>query len=111
MQSGLTPNFTELFDEQSRHVAHVLGHALGAGVARLEPTDRAEAERVAAVTQTNPMLLDFARSCTPGYDDNEGQPTEGPGWFGGTFGGGPQAYFALLRAWRERGDFEGLELG
>ena len=45
-----------------------------------------------------------------------GKPGEGPGWFGGTYGGGTygggaQAFFQLLKDWREKGDLEGLELG
>ena len=40
----------------------------------------------------------------------EGQPGVGPGWFGGSYGAGAQAFFALLREWREQGSLEGLEL-
>ncbi len=110
LQSGLTPNFTELYDEQSQHVAYVLGHALQKGFTRVEPSVEAEASWVNTIQESNAGQVEFAASCTPGYYNNEGRPTEGPGWFGGTFGGGPQAYFALLRSWRERGDLEGLEL-
>ena len=110
LQSGLTPNFTELYDEQSRHIAYVLGHALQKGFTRVEPSLPAEASWVETIRESNTGQSDFAANCTPGYYNNEGRPHEGPGWFGGTFGGGPQAYFALLRSWRERGDLEGLEL-
>ncbi|MCA9503477.1 MAG: NAD(P)/FAD-dependent oxidoreductase [Spirochaetaceae bacterium] len=111
LQSGLTPNFTELYDEQSRHVADVLAHVRAKGATRVEVGRAAEAAWVEAIQQPNPAQLEFAASCTPGYYNNEGRPTEGPGWFGGTYGGGPQAYFELLRDWREGGDYAGLELG
>ncbi len=110
LQSGLTPNFTELYDEQSQHVAYVVGHAIQKGFTRVEPSVDAEASWVAAIQESGGAQAEFAASCTPGYYNNEGQPSEGPGWFGGTFGGGPQAYFALLRDWRERGDLAGIEL-
>ena len=58
----------------------------------------------------SPGRAKFQTECTPGYYNNEGKPGEGPGWFGGTFGGGPQAYFALLREWRSAGRLEGLEV-
>jgi len=111
IQSGLTPNFTELFDEQSQHVAWVLARARRAGRPRVEPTAEAEAAWVAAIQAASPAQREFAAGCTPGYYNNEGRPDDGPGWFGGSFGGGPQAYFALLRDWRARGDLAGLELG
>ena len=51
----------------------------------------------------------FAETCTPGYYNNEGKPGVGPGWFGGSYGGGAQAFFAILREWRESGELEGLD--
>ncbi len=42
--------------------------------------------------------------------NNEGKPGEGPGWFGGSFGGGAREFFKLLREWRAKGDLQGLEL-
>ncbi|MBK7951698.1 MAG: hypothetical protein IPK00_23780 [Deltaproteobacteria bacterium] len=110
LQSGLTPNFTELFLEQSAHVAYVLATAVRRGFSRVEPTEQGEAAWVDLIQQPNPAGVEFANACTPGYYNNEGRPTEGPGWFGGTYGGGPQAYFAILRDWREQGGLEGLEL-
>ena len=51
----------------------------------------------------------FQHECTPGYYNNEGRPGEGPGWFGGNYGGGAQAFFTILRDWRAKGDFDGIE--
>ena len=44
-----------------------------------------------------------------GYYNNEGRPGEGPGWFGGNYGGGAQAFFSILHDWRGQDDFAGLE--
>lgn len=48
-------------------------------------------------------------TCTPGYYNAEGRVSDGlvralP------YGAGPVAFIQLLKAWREQGDFEGLEL-
>ena len=53
---------------------------------------------------------DFSLNCTPGYYNNEGKPGEGPGWFGGSYGGDAVEFFKLLKAWRDKGDLQGLEL-
>ena len=109
LQSGVTPNFTELYNEQSRHIAYVVEQALRHGLRRLEPLAQAEKDWVGQMP-ASPGRAKFQTECTPGYYNNEGKPGEGPGWFGGTFGGGPQAYFALLREWRSAGRLEGLEV-
>ncbi|MEZ4333652.1 MAG: NAD(P)/FAD-dependent oxidoreductase [Myxococcota bacterium] len=110
MQSGVTPNFTELYDQQSRHIAWIVGELGKRGLERFETSEAAEADWVRVIRESTMGNPEFSRSCTPGYYNNEGRPDEGPGWFGGSFGGGAQAFFALLRSWRERGALEGLEL-
>ena len=110
VQSGVSPNFTELYDEQSRHVGYVVGEAERRGVRRVEPTESAEASWVQGILDAGGGREDFQESCTPGYYNNEGRPGEGPGWFGGNYGGGAPSYFALLQAWRDAGDLAGLDL-
>jgi len=110
VQSGVSPNFTELYNEQSRHVAYVIGAAEAAGARTVEPTAEAEAEWVAVITASAGSRAEFQESCTPGYYNNEGRPGEGPGWFGGNYGGGAPAFFRLLREWRDAGTLEGLVL-
>ncbi len=110
MQSGVTPNFTELYDQQSQHIAYIIGETRRRDLHRFETSEAAEAGWVRVIDESALGSPEFGKSCTPGYYNNEGKPGEGPGWFGGSFGGGAQAFFALLHAWRERGDLEGLEL-
>ncbi len=110
IQSGLTPNFTELYNEQSQHIAYIVEHALKSGVRSLECAQTAEADWVRAIHASARASEGFGRSCTPGYYNNEGKPGEGPGWFGGMYGGGAQAFFELLRGWRASGELQGLEL-
>ena len=111
VQSGVSPNFTELYNEQSIHLGHMVSEVERLGAATVEPTPEAEADWVATIRATDMSRIDFQTECTPGYYNNEGRPGEGPGWFGGNFGGGAQAFFTLLREWRATGDLEGLELG
>jgi cation diffusion facilitator CzcD-associated flavoprotein CzcO len=109
IQSGVSPNFTELYNEQSQHVAYVIAHAFGAGMRSIEPTEAAEEAWLRTLADSTRGRTTFQHECTPGYYNNEGRPGEGPGWFGGNYGGGAQAFFTILRDWRERDDFDGLE--
>ncbi len=110
MQSGVTPNFTELYDQQSQHIAYIIGETRRRSFHRFETSQSGEANWVRVIEESTLGNPEFGKSCTPGYYNNEGRPGEGPGWFGGSYGGGAQAFFGLLRAWRERGDLDGLEL-
>jgi len=110
MQGGITPNFTELYDQQSQHIAYILSELRSRGRKRFETSVAGEADWVRIIQESSLGSPDFGRSCTPGYYNNEGKPDEGPGWFGGSYGGGAQGFFALLRAWRAQGGLEGLDL-
>jgi cyclohexanone monooxygenase len=110
-QSGVTPNFTELYNEQSQHIAWIIAEVMSRNVDTLEASAEAEADWVRIINESSYGNEAFSLDCTPGYYNNEGQPGAGPGWFGGTYGGGALAFFQLLREWRERGDLQGLELG
>jgi cyclohexanone monooxygenase len=109
IQSGVSPNFTELYEEQSRHVAYVIARALREGLRAVEPSDDAEQGWLRTLAESTKGRTSFQHECTPGYYNNEGRPGEGPGWFGGNYGGGAQEFFTILRDWRERDDFAGLE--
>ncbi len=110
IQSGVSPNFTELYNEQSQHVAYIVEQGLSSGATVIEPTEEAETEWVRIIFESAYRRAGFLESCTPGYYNNEGKPDDGPGWFGGTYGGGAQEFFKLLKAWRDEGSLEGLEL-
>jgi cyclohexanone monooxygenase len=109
LQSGVTPNFTELYNEQSQHIAYIVSQGLQQPKRRIEARPEAVAEWVHTVEGSSYGNSDFADTCTPGYYNNEGQPTVGPGWYGGTFGGGAPAFFKILRDWREQGELKGMD--
>jgi cyclohexanone monooxygenase len=110
MQSGVTPNFTELYNEQSQHIAYIIEHCLKNDVRSFEASEQAEADWVRTIQESGMMRAEFQLDCTPGYYNNEGRPADGPGWFGGSYGGGAMEFFQLLRDWRSKGNFQGLEL-
>ncbi len=110
MQSGLTPNFTEVYSEQSQHIAYIVEHGLKHGLRTIEASEQAEAGWVHAINASALARGEFQMDCTPGYYNNEGKPGEGPGWFGGSYGGGAREFFKILKEWRAEGDLQGLEL-
>jgi cyclohexanone monooxygenase len=55
------------------------------------------------------MRQKFQEECTPGYYNNEGQPSP-LAVRNGFYGKGPIAFVQLIEAWRAAGTLEGLEL-
>jgi cation diffusion facilitator CzcD-associated flavoprotein CzcO len=108
-QSAFTVNFPYLLDLQSQHVAYVVAAALERGVARLEASARAEQGWVDAVIAKSGSTLEFAQNCTPGYYNDEGQPSARSRQ-NGFYMGGPTELAELLDAWRRDGQLAGLEL-
>jgi cation diffusion facilitator CzcD-associated flavoprotein CzcO len=109
MQGAFTVNYPHLLDEASTHVAHIVRHALETGLREIEVTAAAEDEWLATLAEAARDVRSFQEQCTPGYYNNEGQPGSG-GFLGSSYGKGPTLFFELLAAWRESGQFEGLEL-
>jgi cyclohexanone monooxygenase len=108
-QGGFTANYPHTLDEAATHTSHVLRHAIDAGVAEVEVTAEAEAGWLRTLAENARNALAFQQACTPGYYNNEGMPTGG-GFFLGSYGKGPLAFFDLLADWRAAGDFAGLDL-
>ncbi len=108
-QSGMSPNFPHMLSEQSTHIAHIVEQSLAKGVETLEPSPEAELGWVDTIVQMSAARRKFIEDCTPGYYNNEGRLTDVEAR-SAPFGGGPLAFVRLLRQWREKGDFAGLEL-
>jgi cyclohexanone monooxygenase len=107
-QGGFTVNYPHLLDEASSHVCHVIRQALDNGWEEVEATAEAEAEWLTTLSDSARDIRAFQEQCTPGYYNNEGQPSGG-GFLVGSYGYGPMAFFRLLADWRAAGDFAGLE--
>jgi cyclohexanone monooxygenase len=108
-QAGFTVNYPHMLNEQSRHIAYIVRHALDRGARTVEVSETAETAWVETVIRLAVFAQDFLENCTPGYYNNEGKPGERSGQ-NGFYGGGSEEYFRLLREWRTGGDLPGLEL-
>jgi len=111
IQSGVTPNFTELYNEQSQHISYIVAEGRKRGAETIEPSEQAQDDWQEVLRGSARANTDFGMECTPGYYNNEGKPGEGPGWFGGNYGGTAHEFFAILRDWRGEGDLPGIEFG
>jgi cyclohexanone monooxygenase len=108
-QSAFTVNFPHALAEQAKHLAYIVNHALGNDLTRVETTRAAEDAWVEEIISLARDGQKFLEECTPGYYNNEGKPGERSGQ-NGPYGGGSMKFFELLKAWRDEGGLEGLEL-
>jgi cyclohexanone monooxygenase len=107
-QGGFTVNYPHLLDEASRHVCHIVRHAVDNNLV-VEATAQGEEDWLTTLAESARDFRAFQEQCTPGYYNNEGQPAAG-GFIGSSYGSGPIAFFQLLSDWRDTGTFAGLEL-
>ncbi|WP_163506631.1 flavin-containing monooxygenase [Fodinicola acaciae] len=109
MQSGLTPNFPHMLAEQAEHLAYVLTEAARRGGRTVEADPAAEQEWVRAIVELSELRRAFLTECTPGYYNNEGQPSPTTAR-AASYGRGAVAFLNLLRDWREEGSLAGLTI-
>jgi len=107
-QGGFTANFPHLLNEQSVHIAYMISHGTNNNVHCMEATREAEDAWVDTIKQLAIFSKSFLENCTPGYYNNEGQPGQGNSLIGSQYGGGPVAFFKILKDWREEGGLQGL---
>ena len=109
-QGGFTANFPHMLNEQSLHIAYMIEHALNSNVNCIEASEEGENGWVETIKRMAVFNQRFLEECTPGYYNNEGKPGQGNSLLGSQYGGGPEAFFQILRDWREAGALEGVEL-
>ena len=108
-QTGQSPNFHHILDEQSRHLAYILSRAQSAGAITLEPEEEAENAWAEEVVRAAKGRTAYLKECTPGYYNAEGAINEhtvlnGPYWKS------PTRFFGMTKAWREEDALAGLEI-
>ena len=108
-QSGFTANFPHMMNEQSKHFAYVVQHALDHQVRTVEASQEAEEKWVETILSLAIMRQKFQEECTPGYYNNEGKPSD-LAVRNGSYGAGPAAFIKVLEDWRAEGSLAGLEL-
>jgi cation diffusion facilitator CzcD-associated flavoprotein CzcO len=109
VQSGFSVNFPHMLDEQAIHLTYILDEARRRGATLVEATQEAEAEWVDTIVRLSRNTLAFQESCTPGYYNNEGRPSDRNPQ-DTSYGAGPVAFVQVLEAWRAAGDLAGLDL-
>jgi cation diffusion facilitator CzcD-associated flavoprotein CzcO len=106
--ANLISNVPHNLTESGRTIALIVKHALEGGYDEIEVTKESEDAWIDLLL-SGPALMIGSADCTPGYYNNEGQPSGvGREFFVG-YPAGAQAYFQYLDRWRTTGDFEGLE--
>ena len=108
-QSGFTANYPHMLNEQSKHLAYIVGHCVERQVRVVEAAQAAEEAWVQTIIDSAMMRQKFQEECTPGYYNNEGKPSALAAR-NGSYGRGPVAFVKLLEAWRASGELDGLEL-
>jgi cyclohexanone monooxygenase len=73
-QSGFTVNFPHMIDEQSKHLAYIVTHALENDITVIEANADAEDAWVQTIIDLSQNNQKFLEACTPGYYNNEGKP-------------------------------------
>jgi cyclohexanone monooxygenase len=107
-QNGLSPNMTAMFDDQAVHVSYIIGEVENQGKEVVEVTADAEdawVDEIVALAGTGAAA--FLEECTPGYYNREGKGSGG-NMQNSPYAPGINAFNALLKQWREKGDLEGM---
>ena len=113
LQAAFTANFPHLLEEQTTHIAYIVGHALEVGATKVEVTREAEEAWAKLIIEKGAGALGAlgGPECTPGYYNNEGRERDSSAAQAVPYGGSSIEFFELLAKWRASGDFEGLEFG
>ncbi|MFN7056728.1 flavin-containing monooxygenase [Hyphomonas sp.] len=108
-QAGFTANYPHLLDEQAEQIGYILSEVKGRQAGVFEASAEGEAAWVQRIIEKAVMRQQFLEECTPGYYNNEGKPSDRAAQ-NNSYGEGPNAYFRILKKWREDGALEGLQL-
>ncbi len=107
--ANLISNVPHNLTEAGRTIAAIVQHAVENGHREVEVTKEAEDAWMELLLSGPELGIIGSPDCTPGYYNNEGQPSDvGREWFVG-YPLGPMAYFQYIDQWRSDGRFEGLE--
>ncbi|KAF1364117.1 FAD/NAD(P)-binding domain-containing protein [Lizonia empirigonia] len=109
VQAALTPNFMHVTAAQAQHFAYVISECKKRGIDTVEPTEEAEEEWCDIIVKGTAIRGDFFKECTPGYYNNEGNPSAIAAR-NATYGYGSRAFIKILEAWREKDDLGGLDV-
>lgn len=108
-------NFVHALVEFAEHVGYILGRVSQEG-GTFDVDEQAEEEWVQLIVErsfrSDPNTVqnvEFLKTCTPGYLNNEGHPEKWPA-ANVAYGGPAPEFYALLDKWRSDGSMSGLNL-
>ena len=106
-QSGFTANYPHMLNEQSKHLAYIVRECIDRQARVVEVEQDAEDAWVETIIKSSAISRRFQEECTPGYYNNEGQPSDAA-IRNGSFGAGSIAFIKILEDWRAAGEMPGL---
>jgi cation diffusion facilitator CzcD-associated flavoprotein CzcO len=106
--ANLISNVPHNLTEAARTIAMVVSHARMLGAKEIEVTRDAE-DRWVELLLTGLGRMIGSPDCTPGYYNNEGREPGPAAKLNVGYPAGATAYFKYIEAWRNTGQFEGLE--
>ena len=109
-QTAVTVSVPYALNMQAKQVAYMLDQLSARGGDVIEATEEAEQAWVTEMRDKARLGVKFYSDCTPGYYNNEGKLGNPNGFFAGTYGAGPIAFFELLDEWRADGTMPGVEV-
>ncbi len=108
-QAAFTTNFPHAMDESAQHIGYIVNQCLSGNISSVEPSEEAEEAWVQEIISLARLSESYQASCTPGYYNNEGKPNR-RSVQNASYGKGPDPFFKRMKAWREEGGMQGLEL-
>lgn len=105
--ANLISNIPHNLVASGKAIATMVAHAEETGAKEIEVGEEAQKAWI-ELLMSGPGLMLGSTECTPGYYNNEGQPTELSKYMVG-YPAGAQAYFKYLDDWLASGEFEGVE--
>ncbi len=109
IQGGVTASLTQMYDDQTHHIAYMIRETLDRGARTIEVTEEAQDAWVQHMRDTEFSMKAFLDECTPGYYNNEGGEVR-RSHVGEVYGPGYGAFMKVLDDWREAGDMKGMVL-
>ena len=107
-QAAFTTNFPHYMDEQARHIGYILTTCQARGIKTIQPAQATEDAWVQEIIDLSRVNDSFLEACTPGYYNNEGQPSAASRQ-NSAYGKGPNRFFAKMQAWRDEGLLAGFD--
>ncbi|HIE65043.1 MAG TPA: NAD(P)/FAD-dependent oxidoreductase [Pseudomonadales bacterium] len=109
IQTGFTANYPHGLNEQSKHIAYIIKHCMEGNHRVVEASAEAEEAWVQTIIGLARSNEKFLADCTPGYYNNEGKP-QARALQDTNYGAGSEAFFKLIKTWRDEGTLEGLDV-